>query len=80
MATVPQLVYSYAQEEHSNRNIIGEISPFHAYLHELITVYCQGLLDVSYICGRPYCDICMCSFIVGFCCLVIWQFLIAARL
>jgi hypothetical protein len=26
MATVPQLVYSYAQEEHSNRNIIGEIS------------------------------------------------------
>ena len=46
----------------------------------LITVYCQGLLGVSYICGRPYCDICMCSFIVGFCCLAIWQFLIAARM
>ena len=44
--------------------------------------YCQEPLGVSYIhiCGRPYCDICMCSFIVGFCCLVIWQFLIAARL
>ena len=53
---------------------------FHAYLHGLITVYCEGLLGVSYICRRPYCDICMCSFIVGFCCLVIWQFLIAARL
>jgi hypothetical protein len=46
----------------------------------LITVYCQELLGVSYICGRPYCDICMCSFIVGFCYLAIWQFLIAARM
>jgi hypothetical protein len=39
-----------------------------------------GIFGVSYVCGRPYCAICMCSFIVVFCCLVIWQFLIAARL
>ena len=46
----------------------------------LITVYCQGLLGVSYICGRPYCDNCMRSLIFGFCCLAIWQFLIAASM
>jgi hypothetical protein len=34
---------------------------------------------VCYICGRPYCDICMCNFIVGFCCLVIWQFPLVQR-
>ena len=38
------------------------------------------LVSVIYVEDQEHCDICMCSFIVGFCCLVIWQFLIAARL
>ena len=69
-------------QNYASRLKIFEYFTFHVYLHGLITVYCQGLLGVSYIpaCWRTYCAICMCSFIVGFCCLVIWQFLIAARL